>query len=222
MPKVLFITPCTVHIASIRSKLDILNFTAAPEGSVLTERKTLDRRILAAYHEAGHAVLAHDQGIRVHGISIVPDEGRTGHVRIDTLLLNRLAPTFRFDKRARNRFAMERHVMVLLGGYAAVERLRPGDVHSLGMHGEGSDHSTAMGLLRFFVTGDEEAEKYYEWLKARTAGIVIRPLRWYQIQRLAKSLLEEEKLGARRVREIIRDAAREWTGSLGEGPHFSL
>src|SRR5680860_341347 len=87
--------------------------------------KQYDRRTLAAYHEAGHAVVAYDQGVRVHGISIVPDEGRMGHIAIDTLLLNRLAPTFRFNKGARNRFTMERHVMVLQGGHAAVHHLDP-------------------------------------------------------------------------------------------------
>ena len=91
----------------------------------MSARKKSDQRTLTAYHEAGHAVVAFDQGVRVYGIDVTPDQERLGNIRIDTLLLNRLVPTFEHDKGARNRFLMERHVMVLLGGNAAVCRLDP-------------------------------------------------------------------------------------------------
>jgi hypothetical protein len=181
------------------------------------EAKTVpDRRTLVAYHEAGHAVTAYDQGIRIHGISIVAEERRTGHIRIDTLLLDRLAPTFRSDKGARNRFTMERHVMVLLGGYSAVRRLHASKVdESENLHREGSDHSTAMNLLLTFAADEAEAAKYYEWLKARTNGIINSPLRWFQLEKLAGALLDHEKLGARRVRETLREAEMEWGEKCG-------
>ena len=170
-----------------------------------------DRRTLSAYHEAGHAVVACDQGVRVHGISIVPDEGRMGHIAIDTLLLNRLAPTFMHNKGAKNRFAMERHVMVLQGGHAAVHRLYPARKElANASDGEGSDRNIAMGLLRSFAVSKLEAERYYQWLDSRTEGIVASPMRWYQIEVLAEALLAHGKLGARRVREIIKKAEEEW------------
>jgi len=81
--------------------------------------------------------------------------------------------------------------------------------------GEGSDHSTAMGLVAAFASGVEETEKYFQWLKARTEGLVNNPLRWHQIDQLAKALLEHERLGARKVREVIREAGEEWTESQG-------
>jgi hypothetical protein len=184
----------------------------------LTDQKTA-YRTLVAYHEAGHAVVAYDQGVRVHGISIVPDEGRMGHARIDTLLLNRLVPSFPFDKGARNRFAMERHVMVLLGGSAAVHRLDP--AQKVRMKGispcEGSDSTTAKSLVDAFTSGEEEAEKYYQWLEARTGGIMANPWKWYQVQRLAEELLANEKLGARKVREVIREAGRQWHSKYEKG-----
>lgn len=181
------------------------------------EKKTIpDRRTLAAYHEAGHAVTAYDQGIRIHGVTIVPDERRTGHIRIDNLLLDRLVPTFRSNKGARNRFTMERHVMVLLGGYAAVRRFHDGKVDdSEYLHREGSDHSAAMNLLLTFAADEVEAVKYYDWLTARTDGIINSSLRWFQLEKLADVLLDQEKLGARKVRDLLREAAMEWVRKHG-------
>ena len=173
--------------------------------------KTFDRRTLAAYHEAGHAVVAYDQGVRVHGISIVPDEGRMGHIAIDTLLLNRLAPTFQHNKGARNRFTMERHVMVLQGGHAAIQNLDPAmEALAETVNGEGSDINIAMSLVKAFASGDLEAERYYQWLDARTEGILANPMRWHQVKALVKALLEEGSLGARKVRMVIREAGEEW------------
>ena len=177
----------------------------------MTGKIKYDRRTIAAYHEAGHAVVAYDQGVRVHGISIVPDEGRMGHIAIDTLLLNRLAPTFQHNKGARNRFTMERHVMVLQGGHAAIHRLDstrkelPDTVN-----GEGSDQNIAMSLVKAFAAGEVEAERYYQWLEARAEGILANPMRWFQVQILAEALLELEQLGARKVRMIIKEAGEEW------------
>ena len=166
---------------------------------------------MSAYHEAGHAVVAYDQGVRVHGISIVPDEGRMGHIAIDTLLLNRLAPTFQFNKGARNRFTMERHVMVLQGGHAAIRRLDPAKkALAETVNGEGSDQNIAITLVKVFAAGDLEAEKYYEWLDARTEGILANPMRWFQVKVLAEALLEDEQLGARKVREVIGEAGEKW------------
>ena len=177
----------------------------------MTGLKKYDRRTLAAYHEAGHAVVAYDKGVRVHGISIVPDEGRMGHIAIDTLLLNRLAPTFRFNKGAKNRFTMERHVMVLQGGHAAVHRLDPTKKEvAKTVNGEGSDQNIAMSLVEAFASGELEAEKYYQWLDARTEGIMANPMRWFQVQALVEALLGDEQLGARKVREIIGEAGEEW------------
>jgi hypothetical protein len=134
-----------------------------------------------------------------------------GHIAIDTLLLNRLAPTFQSNKGARNRFTMERHVMVLQGGHAAVHQLDPiRKEHAEAINGEGSDQNIAMSLLQAFTARELEAEKYYQWLDARTEGIVANPMRWFQVRILAKTLLEQEQLGARKVREIIKRAGDEW------------
>lgn len=170
-----------------------------------------DRITISAYHEAGHAVVAYDQGVRVHGISVVPDEGRMGHIAIDTLHLNRLAVTFHNNKGARNRFTMERHVMVLQGGHAAVRRLdSAGAELARTAQGEGSDLNIAMGLVRAFATSEREAEKYYQWLDARTEGILSSPMRWFQVRMLATALLEHRQLGTRKVREIVKEAEEEW------------
>lgn len=181
------------------------------------EYRTGDRRTLTACHEAGHAVVAYDQGVRVFGISLVPGLGNMGHTCVDTRFLDRQLPSFRSDKGARNRFTLERHVMVLLGGWAAAERLDP----ALASGGEGcpvpgSDHSKALELILRFTGDPREAEKYLDWLKVRTKGIVSKPLRWFQIEGLADVLLKEDKLGARKVMEIIRDRETLWCREHGE------
>jgi post-segregation antitoxin (ccd killing protein) len=113
---------------------------------------------------------------------------------------------------------MERHVMVLQGGHAAVRQLDP---HRLELadtvNGEGSDLNIAMTLVRAFAANDQEAEKYYQWLEARTEGIIGNPIRWFQVRMLAESLLELEQLGARKVREIIREAEKRWCEENQDG-----
>ena len=175
-----------------------------------------DRRTLTAYHEAGHAVVAFDQGVRIFGISLVPGEGKMGHARVDTLFLDRRTATFPSDKGARNRFTLERHVMVLLGGGLAAEHLDP----ETGRKGEtshvkGSDHDKAFSLLLQFTGSRAEAEKYYEWLKVRAEGIVLNPRRWFQIKGLAEVLLEQEKLGTRKVMETLKDLEARWCEEHG-------
>jgi hypothetical protein len=176
-----------------------------------------DKRILTAYHEAGHAVVAFDQGIRVFGISLVPGQGKMGHARVDTLSLDRRFPTFRSNKGARNRFTLERHVMVLLGGSAAAARLDPEqgpDKRDCQL--KGSDRRRALDLLEEFTESREEAEKYCDWLQVRTKGIVSSPRRWFQIVGLAGALMKHGRLGTRRVAEILRDLEDRWCREHGE------
>lgn len=181
-------------------------------------KKEPDQKVLTAYHEAGHAVVAFDQGVRIYGIDITPDRGRRGHIRIDTLLLDRLVPTFEHDKGSSNRFLMERHVMVLLGGRAAVRRLHPSrSLRSGPIPLEGSDHLTAKRLVGYFTGSKKEGEKYLDWLTVRVEGMIRSPWRWHQVKKLAQALLVHEKLGARRIREILREAEREWARKHGQG-----
>ena len=72
-----------------------------------------------------------------------------------------------------------------------------------------------MNLLLTFAPDKEEAERYYEWLKARTLGIIKTPQRWFQLERLAAALVGQDKLGARKVREILKEAAEEWIEKNG-------
>ena len=179
-------------------------------------KQKINRRTLTSYHEAGHAVVAFDQGVRIYGINIKPDSDRLGHIRIDTLLLDRLVPTFEYDKGSRNRFLMERHVMVLLGGQTAVHRLDPSRKTKSGTAPqEGSDYLTAQRLVGYFTGSKKEGEKYLDWLEVRVAGIIRAPLKWYQVKVLAQALLEHEKLGARRIREILKQAGHEWVERKG-------
>lgn len=174
-------------------------------------RQKADPRKLTAYHEAGHAVAAFDQGVRIHGISIAPDQVSRGHIGIDTLHLDRHVSSFREDRGSRNRFLMERHVLVLLAGKAAARRLDPSfRKRRADTPEEGSDYGTARCLIGYFAGSDREAEKYREWLETRVEGILSAPWRWHQVKKLAQALLEEEKMGAKRVREVIRDAGQDW------------
>ena len=106
--------------------------------------------------------------------------------------------------------------MVLQGGHAAVNSLDPSrkDLAET-INGEGSDQNIAMSLLNAFAEGELEADKYYQWLDARTEGIVANPMRWYQVKILAEALLEQEQLGARKVRMIIKEAGEEWCEEHG-------
>ena len=97
---------------------------------------------------------------------------------------------------------LERSIMVSLAGCAA-EAIKRGR-HNYS--GAASDMQQASDLA-LHVSGDgEEASAYVKWLWVRTRNRLKQPLVWKSVAAVAETLLEEKTLGAKRIREIVRQA----------------
>lgn len=137
-----------------------------------------------AYHEAGHAIVAHFVEIGLHknkAVSILADPKSLGRTRKSGAgLVHRTE----WDGSDRKRLLAERHAMACLAG---VEAQRHNDPRSIRSGDGSSDWSAACELLEPFVESPEELRAWMKLLLVRTRQIVTD--RWRYIEALAKELL---------------------------------
>ncbi len=151
---------------------------------------------LTAYHEAGHAVISHFEGVTVRRASVIPDAETQGHV------LKKIAARFQPDidsSSCRARKYIEALIMSSLAGHIAEER-RAGV--SISPDGAASDRETAADLAAYVNGSVKAAELYLAWLHERTVNKV--DVRWWAVEAVAQSLLAHSTLSGREVRSIIR------------------
>jgi hypothetical protein len=162
-----------------------------------------------AYHEAGHAVaaIAYGKGIRRQGATIVPDlKGALGSVWMRKHIPGdpSVGGAYRGDLlTGRMRLRIEEDVMVKLAGEGAQRRFRPSSVRS--HHGR-SDRETANDLLMYIVGDERELKAYWRLLIVRTENFVRNPMRWMQIEAIARALMEKKTLGPGELRQVYADA----------------
>ncbi len=135
-----------------------------------------------AYHEVGHAVMAHLLGVKLNSTTIVPDEDSDGHV-IHANPLRGIQLDVDGSNRARLR--AESAIQVAFAGPIAQKKSNPHGYRH--WHAE-FDHKLAVDLL-FRIGGSEKAVQaysnlLYEWTKG---GIETR---WYMVDAVATALLE--------------------------------
>jgi hypothetical protein len=142
-----------------------------------------DERARTAYHEAGHAVVAHAQGLEVHGLSIRPGEGTLGRSSDGG---DRGSVVRRSDGVLEEHISIERaeaNIVTCFAGFEAERRFDPAADPS----GSCDDQDTArywIGML-----GDPGHEPR---LRAQSAALVGN--HWRSIERIARALLEFEDL----------------------------
>jgi hypothetical protein len=144
----------------------------------------------AAYHEAGHAVVAVRLGHRLGPVTIRPDPGG------------------QFLERAKTHFTDSRwggDPTVMLAGYYAEKRHAP-STHWLG-GSQGDIGQAGRALDRIFgpTTDDNRDEKAKLWrvLERGAREIVKDPDVWHAIEALAAVLLEKKTLSGRAAKAII-------------------
>lgn len=174
------------------------------------------RREAIAYHEAGHAVVAHMLGYQVDRVSIAPKVGSAGRMVWRHPTRNRsLREALEVGNEAdidRVRYCVDHELIVDMAGALAQKRHNPRSSWRYGGSGaargefllKGSDDQLALELMCRVHEDEKVRDAYRRYLEARAEALVERY--WDRIGWLAIALLERETISG-----DIREA---WAGRL--------
>ena len=156
-----------------------------------------------AYHEAGHAVAAHQLrvGIGRRGVSIVPNEGWHGFAHS----LKGFSGEPDIERTVKMRLGAEKRAIVLFAGEAAQRRFRPLSVRR---YHAATDRTHAVDLMSYFVASDRELDAYLKWLHIRAEAFVESPVNSKMIEAVAKALMDRKRLTAGEVKGICLEELR--------------
>lgn len=170
----------------------------------MPKRRGEKEREATAYHEAGHAVVGLELGIRIKSVNIVQDEeaGRLGLCEG-----GKFPKWFEPDvvKDTKARLHAEEHIMFSLAGVEAELRLT-GRFNHVGAHG---DYVGADQLAVYFCENEQERFAFMNWLSLRTRNMLYREHVWLKVEAVAKALLDRERLSANELRAICQNAMQE-------------
>ena len=161
--------------------------------------KLRKRYTVAAYHEAGHAITAHQLGRHLpRNVSIVPMGASLGRVK-PTPWPSSSHPDI--EMTARNRALIEDKIVALLAGHEA-ERHFTGRSNRVGA---GSDFSQAADFALRIGGDGEGATAYLKWCSFCARRSV--DFNWHAIERFARRLLEAGVLGGQKLRDALVEAS---------------
>ena len=148
-----------------------------------------------AYHEAGHAVVAHLEGIRVKGVSVLPDENTSGRIHHANPLAGinlEWDGSWRATKRA------ESLIRVCLAGAISQKRFSP---HGYRKYHASTDHEQAADMVLRISGSSEEANAYLKLLRIQTSQKLNHW--WPLVEAVAGAVLEHGELSAKEIRAVI-------------------
>lgn len=149
-----------------------------------------------AYHEAGHAIAAWARGLRFRYVTIVPHDGRLGHIR--HAYPKWFRPDMEFDARHRN--LGERHIIMSFAGQIAEAKFlgkRP-------RYGQRGDNEQAADLALALCHGSPATvDAFLKYCWCSSADIV--DIRWEYIQALAVALMQKRTMKYRDVLALIAE-----------------
>ena len=164
----------------------------------LTAKERLKR---TAYHEAGHGVVAYLVRRSFRYVTIEKQEDSLGHVHFQKFREG-FQPDVDIGPKIER--TLEKEIMTGLGGLAA-EKILTGRKRWTPSR---SDIRQAMNCALQLHGDPETADKYIDYLLARTEKLLKFPVNWAAVQALAEKLLEHHWIGYRKTREIIKNAMR--------------
>jgi hypothetical protein len=154
------------------------------------------RRI--AYHEAGHAVIARDEGIGLREVTIVRGVGYSGRVLHDRMLKG---VRLDFDaSSAKSRHRAEKLVRICLAGPLAQRKFHWRSYRP--WHAE-TDHKQAVDILLYLAEPEEELPVYFKLLEIQTRQRLENELTWRTVRAVAAALLEHGTLTGAGVSSVI-------------------
>ena len=159
-----------------------------------------------AYHEAGHAVVALAQRLRVEGVTIKPSKGNHGHA---TTSLDELKGVLMNGEVAgrRLRNQIEKHMRQSLAGSMSQRRFRSSSYRS---HHSRDDDEFVADLSGYLGLPPEEANVRIAQVGDETECLVKE--HWPEIVAVATALLERETLSAPELRRIVSGKGKRRTG----------
>lgn len=159
--------------------------------------------VSAAYHEAGHAVVAMYFQKDVTRLTIVPEGDRVGgcerpHVEdIDSLYSGDDTIVYTMET-----------IMIALAGEISQARFEDREADHKRPSCE-SDVDIADEFAYAEEKDQELADALIAWLSLKTRNLLTTPFIWYKVQRLADSLCSRKELDAEEVRQIYNEATDE-------------
>ena len=172
--------------------------------SVRTKKTvTATRRTSVAYHEAGHAVVAHMLGYQVFRVSIGPKADSAGHMYWRHPITHSVRSELQWGSEPdldRVRHRVDHAIIVSMAGALAQKRYNPRSHWRYGGSGakrgelllKGSDDQQALELMSRLHEDEKVRAAYSRYLEARAEALVKRY--WSRIERLAITLLERETI----------------------------
>ena len=164
-----------------------------------TAGKRVPERTRTAYHESGHALLAHLERIGFRHVTIRPGEDSLGHV-----LLRPFSEKFRpdLDVNTDVRRRIESRVMLDFAGRCAEQLLVRGRVRT----GFTADFSSAVDLASHIHFDEKLLSSYLDYLWVRTETTLTEPPNWKAVESLAVLLLQKETVGYREAKRVLEQA----------------
>jgi hypothetical protein len=164
-------------------------------------KRRLESLKATAYHEAGHAVMAHLRDVPIKCVTIVPEENTHGHIEY-----RRSPKWFHPDidsdsTRARRR--IEAHIQISFAGGIAERKFKGRRAPNWTV---GPDNSDAVDLAFRVCSSTKAAEHYLAWLYQQAMDALEVPIYWNMVEEVATRLLDKKRLNAQQVKAAIRAA----------------
>ncbi len=151
-----------------------------------------DPRILTAYHEAGHAVMALLMGRSVQKVSIIPSQNKLGVCTIQKGRAKQVQ-----DK-------LEAEVLILLAGMAAEGR-KSGKYN---VQGAGQDLKQVEKLAMSRAGNIKAAQKFFHKMLDKTQHLLSDQTTWKAVKVIAAELIEHESISGRAAKHHLELAKK--------------
>jgi ATP-dependent Zn protease len=165
------------------------------EASVMARGPELEPLRLAAYHEAGHAVMAQLCGQQVTEVEIVGDDELSGSVRSLRFADERLS---RIDSELPTA-PVERRLLCTLAGMVAESVAGGGDHWDEGSE----DLDAAVRLAMQVVVDCERVVPFLELAREHVEDLLLQ--HWPAVETLAGRLIDRRRLNGEDVRRLLTD-----------------